>query len=326
MTSLRILHIDDEPDIREVVELSQGRPESITSGRPVLIGFPEDEGVRRNGGRAGAALAPREIRNWLYRLTAWDPQADVDLSVLPPLDLGDVCQAGMEEMQSALGQVVAEVLRRGAIPIILGGGHETDYGHYLGYVAVQQQVGIINLDAHLDIRPLMDGKGHSGSPFRQALEHPAQPLRHYVCLGAQPHATSRDHLLYARQRGCVVRWRDEVSPGLDQHFSRELDRLMNEGCDVSVSIDADVVRAADMPGVSAPNPAGVPGDEIARCARLAGQCPVVSSLDLVEINPVFDRDGQSARWAALVLWHFLMGMGLRRQVTGNRPADQSRHS
>jgi formiminoglutamase len=108
------------------------------SGRAVLIGFPQDEGVRRNGGRGGAALVPREIRQWLYRLTAWDPQADVDLAALPPLDVGDVRQAGMEEMQNALAEVVAEVLRRGGVPIVLGGGHETAYGHYLGYVAAQR--------------------------------------------------------------------------------------------------------------------------------------------------------------------------------------------
>jgi formiminoglutamase len=268
-------------------------------------------------------MAPREIREWLYRLTAWDPQANVDLEVFPPLDLGDIRQAGMEEMQNALAQVVAEVLRRGGVPIILGGGHETAYGHYLGYVSAQRRIGIVNLDAHLDIRPLADGKGHSGSPFRQALEHPVQPLegKHYVCLGAQLYATSRDQFLYAQQRGCVVRWREEVSPGLDQHFRRELDRLANEGFPVYLSIDADVVRAADVPGVSALNPAGIPGDQVARCARLAGQCTAVSSLDLVEINPLLDRDGQSARWAALVLWHFLMGVGSRRAAPEGETSD-----
>src|SRR5262249_54229160 len=159
-------------------------------GRPVLIGFPEDEGVRRNGGRAGAAQAPREIREWLYRLSAWDPQANVDLSTLPPLDMGDVRPADMEEMQKALADGVAGVWGRGGVPVLLGGGHELAYGHYLGFVAAQRRAAIINLDAHLDVRPLLDDKGHSGSPFRQALEHPVQPLegRHYVCLGALPHA------------------------------------------------------------------------------------------------------------------------------------------
>jgi arginase family enzyme len=91
-----------------------------------------------------------------------------------------------------------------------------------------------------------------------------------------------------------------------------------EGCHVYVSLDADVVRASEMPGVSAPNPSGLSGEEVQECLRLAGSLPHVTSLDLVEINPLLDRDGQSARWAALLLWHFLMGLTSRSQ-TGSPP-------
>ena len=287
----------DEVRLNEIVEPWQGDIAAVTRGRPVLIGYPHDEGVRRNGGRGGAALAPREIRRWLYRLTAWDPQGAIDLALRAPLDAGDIRQAdSMEQMQNSLGEVVAEVLQRNAVPVILGGGHETAYGHYLGYVAAHQPVTIINLDAHLDVRPLHDGKGHSGSPFRQALEHPGQPLpgNRYICLGAQPQASPQKHVEYARLRGCIVRWRNEVAPALSEHFAGELDRITTEPGQIYVSIDADVASAADVPGVSAPNPSGISGQEVARCARLAGQCPAVSSIDLVEVNPLFDRDDQSA--------------------------------
>jgi formiminoglutamase len=193
---------------------------------------------------------------------------------------------------------------------VLGGGHETAFGHYLGYVAAERPVGIVNLDAHLDVRPLLDGRGHSGSPFRQALEHPTHPLpgSHYVCLGAQPHATSRAHWRYVRERGGVVRWRGELRPSLEHHLAGELDRLAAAGCSVYVTVDADAVWTADVPGVSAPNPAGLAGEEVLAAVRRAGQLPQVSSLDLVEINPRFDRDGQSARWGALLIWNFLIGL------------------
>jgi formiminoglutamase len=80
---------------------------------------------------------------------------------------------------------------------------------------------------------------------------------------------------------------------------------------VYVTLDADAVRAADVPGVSAPNPVGLEGAEVAAWARLAGQSPAVASFDVVEINPRHDRDGQSARWAALVVWNFLVGLARR---------------
>jgi formiminoglutamase len=304
----------DDPRLGDVAEFWRGDLTALRPGRAVLFGFPQDEGVRRNHGRPGAAGAPAEIRRWLYRLTPWDAVDGVDLRDDPPLDLGNLRLVGdLEETQESLARIVAALLARQAVPIVLGGGHETAFGHYLGYVAAGQAVGIINIDAHLDVRPLLDGRGHSGSPFRQALEHPTAPLpgAHYVCLGAQPQATSRAHADYARQRGAIIRWRDELQPSLAYHFERERDRLAAANCHVYVTVDADAVRAADVPGVSAPNPAGLPGAEVVAATRLAGRSPQVSSLDLVEINPVFDRDGQSARWGALLVWNFLIGLGRR---------------
>jgi formiminoglutamase len=234
------------------------------------------------------------------------------------LDLGNVRIAGdLEESQQALAEVIAALLTAGAVPLILGGGHETAYGHYLGYVRAGRQAAIINLDAHLDVRPLVDGRGHSGSPFRQALEHPTQPLRgdRYVVLGAQPFAVSREHQAYVEDKDGVIRWASQaaVRHRLRTVFRRECQRLSAGGCPVYVTLDADVVRQADVPGVSAPNPLGLSGRAVAACAAAAGAMSAVSSFDLVEINPALDRDGQSARWAAVVLWHFLRGLSRRHQ-------------
>ena len=280
----------------------------------MLIGFPQDEGVRRNHGRPGAAEAPQAIRQWLYCLTSGDPLSKSDLASSPPLDAGNVrIDSDLEATQGALGEVVAGVLAAGALPIVLGGGHETAFGHYLGYAALERPVGVINIDAHLDVRPSIGARGHSGSPFRQMLEHPSHPLpgQRYVCLGAQPHSVSRDHWRYVEEHGGVVRWAAAIGAGLATAFLHERDRLAAAGCSVYLSIDADAVRAADVPGVSAPNPTGLAGDEVIACARAAGQSAQVSSLDLVEINPLFDRDHQSARWAAVVVWNFLMGLAER---------------
>jgi formiminoglutamase len=304
----------DDPRLGECVEFWNGGPLSLTPGQPVIIGFPQDEGVRRNQGRPGAAEAPREIRRWLYRLSPWDVLRGADLTRLRLLDLGDLrCDADLEMSQRALGEIIPQVLAARAIPIVLGGGHETAFGHFLGYAASRLPVGIINLDAHLDVRPTLDGRGHSGSPFRQALEHPQSPLRgeHYVCLGVQPHSLSRDHLVYALQQGATIRWSAQVRDTLCQHFNQERERLTKCGCPVYVTLDADVVHVGDMPGVSAPNSLGLSGAELIACARLAGESPNVTSFDLVEINPAFDRDGQSARWAALVVWYFLVGLAHR---------------
>ncbi|HEY7156556.1 MAG TPA: formimidoylglutamase [Gemmataceae bacterium] len=306
----------DDPRLGECVEFWCKGPPALRAGRPVLVGFPQDEGVRRNQGRPGAAAAPAAIRHWLYRLTPWDAAKSANLAALDLLDLGDVQIAGdLEESQQALAEVIAAIVTAGSVPIVLGGGHETAYGHYLGYVRAGREVAIINLDAHLDVRPLVDGQGHSGSPFRQALEHPTQPLRgdRYVCLGAQPFAVNQEHQAYVQGKGGVIRWasRPNVRQLLGNLFLRESERLSTGGCPVYVTLDSDVVQQTDVPGVSAPNPLGLYGRSVAACAAVAGEHPAVSSFDLVEINPSFDRDGQSARWAAVTIWHFLSGLTRR---------------
>jgi formiminoglutamase len=304
----------DDPRLGEFVTFGLKGEPPLGAGRPVLIGFPQDEGVRRNQGRPGAAAAPAAIRHWLYRLTPSDASSGADLSDLGMLDASDVRMVGeLEATQQALGEVVAGVLGAGAVPIVLGGGHETVFGTYLGYVLAGRPVALLNLDAHLDVRPYPDGRGHSGSPFRQAIEHPTHPLpgHGYVCLGVQPQSVSREHLDYVLGRGGVVEWAEDVRGDLGGHFQRQCERLRAERCLIHVSLDADVATAADVPGVSAPNPVGLAGAELIACARLAGGTPGVSSFDLVEINPQFDRDGQSARWAAVVIWHFLAGLARR---------------
>jgi formiminoglutamase len=298
----------------EAVEFWSGGPPPLRPGRPVLLGFPQDEGVRRNLGRPGAAAAPNEIRRWLYRLTPRDGSKDADLAALSLLDLGNVRTEGtLEQSQDHLAEVVAALLGAGAVPVVLGGGHETALGHYLGHVRAGRAVAVLNLDAHLDVRPFPPGQGHSGSPFRQALDHPTHPLpgHRYVCFGAQPSVVSREHLHLVRQRGGRVHWAAEVSRSLERVFRRECERMRSDGCSLYVTLDADVVRAADVPGVSAPNPLGLSAAEVAACARLAGATPGVESFDLVEINPSLDHDGQSARWAALAVWHFLAGLARR---------------
>jgi formiminoglutamase len=262
-------------------------------------------------------MGPREIRTWLFKLVPTDVAAGADLTVNPPLDLGDVRIDGpLERSQESLGEVVSKVLVQGGVPIILGGGHETAFGHYLGYAANRTAVGIINVDAHLDVRPLCDGRGTSGTPFRQAMEHApfALPGQNYVCLGARPQAISRDHWEYARARGCVVRFDTDLREGLEESLQKECGRLSRLGCRVMVTIDADAIRMADMPAVSAPAPTGLAGIAVAGLARRAGVEPAVASLDIVEISPRLDRDSQGARLGALIVWNFLIGLSMRENA------------
>jgi formiminoglutamase len=220
-------------------------------------------------------------------------------------DLGDLEVSGdVESDQRNLGETLAPYLESGTFAIVLGGGHETSYGHFLGYKQVGHRVGIINWDAHADVRELKEGRAHSGSPFRQAIEDPSASCRGYTVAGLQPHLVARPHLEFVKQHGMAV-WRDEVVPETIHSLYR------GQSSPMLASFDLDAVDQAEAPGVSAPNAGGLSSDLWLSAAYLAGRCSAVTSADVVELNPRVDRDGQTARLAALTVWQILRGRAER---------------
>lgn len=275
--------------------------------RVAILGMPSDDGVRRNGGRPGACFGPSAIRRWLYRFTVGpEGQGPFPELVRQTRDLGNLELAGdLSRNQQELGKRVSELLAGGVVPIILGGGHETSFGHFLGYVDVDRDVEILNWDAHPDVRPLKKGKPHSGSPFRQAILHKSGRCRRYTVAGLLPHSVASAHLEFLDQQGCQRLWSASLSP----ERVEALYDSMKGPC--LVTFDLDAVDQAYAPGVSAPACAGLNPSTWLHAAHLAGRSACISSFDIVELNPLFDHDNQTARLAALTVWHFLKGLSER---------------
>lgn len=275
--------------------------------RAVLVGFPVDAGVRRNGGRPGAARGPEAIRQALYRLApdAFGFEAHAGL-LRRTVDAGDLrCSGDLEQDQAALGEAVVGWLREGAFVVVLGGGHETAFGHYLAYARAGLPVEILNWDAHADVRELRDGKGHSGSPFRQALLHPSRTCRRYRVAGVQPQSVAREHVAFVEARAGRVL----PAAGLDRAGCERLCAQL--GWPALVTFDLDAVDQAAAPGVSAPATRGLPAALWLEAAFQAGRSPAVTSADVCELCPPHDRDGQTARLAALTVWELLRGLAAR---------------
>ncbi|MGY3915160.1 formimidoylglutamase [Aeromonas australiensis] len=262
----------------------------------VLLGFACDEGVRRNKGRVGAAGAPQAIRKLLAN-TAWHLNS-------PVYDGGDVsCLDGdLDAAHGRLAERVAAALDLGHFPLVLGGGHEVAFGSWSGlnrHLGGEGRVGIINFDAHFDLRMKLE-LASSGTPFFQIAEQCAAqgaPF-HYACLGVAE--TANTQALFARAKALGV-WHV-----LDEAMTQaELPALLSgldafiADCDhLYLTIDLDVLPAAVMPGVSAPAARGV---ELAVIEPLIAHIRASGKLrlaDLAEYNPTLDQDNRSARVAA----------------------------
>lgn len=256
-----------------------------------IIGYVCEEGVRRNQGRSGAAAGPKAVRERTARL-AWHHDGKT------VADYGDVVCVGenMEDAQMQLALMVLNLIEAGQTPIVLGGGHDLAYGHFCGIRAATEgkKVGIINFDAHFDLRPVTD-RPNSGTPFNQVLD---EGLVDYLVLGIQQPANTAELFTIAKEYG--------VEYVLAQHcrtyqlptIIHTLESFLEHNDYVYLSIDLDGFSSAYAPGVSAPSPYGFsPAFAMSVLEFLLASGKVIS-VDLAEMNPAFDVDGCTARLAA----------------------------
>jgi formiminoglutamase len=269
----------------------------------VLLGFACDEGVTRNGGRAGAAGGPKSLRSALANM-AWHQDH-------PVFDAGDVTYDGadLESVQEHLAVQIAELIAAGQRPLTLGGGHETAWSTMQGMFRARPQssIGLINIDAHFDLRASV--RSTSGTPFAQAAAYcrAAGRLFRYFCLGvAEPANTAA---LFERAHELGVLWRLDTELHawkLDDELERV--RRFIAGCDlVYLSLDLDVLPNNVMPAVSAPAGRGVPLDIVERLVAEVVASGKLAAADVVEFNPLFDVDGRAARTAAALIWQIARG-------------------
>lgn len=281
-----------------------------------LVGFACDAGVARNFGRVGAQGGPRAIRAALSNLPV--------RSAVRVFDAGDVqCVPagadgdGLEEAQTALASTLQRLLNDGQFPIVLGGGHEMAYGtfsglaRHLGDAQVAPRIGIVNLDAHFDLR--LADRASSGTPFRQIAEDCAArgwPF-HYCCLGVSEFANTQ--ALFARARTLGVHWRRDVDMGAMDSAATlaEAARFIEQVDHLYLTICLDVLPASVAPGVSAPAARGVALELVERIVDAVADSDKLRIADIAEMNPRFDIDAHTARVAARLAARIVEAVGAR---------------
>jgi len=292
---------------QRVVEIDDVLSTESFDGAPVLLGFACDEGVRRNRGRVGAYEGPREIRRALANLTC--------VKDFRCYDMGDnrCHQRNLEESQNLLAKKVCSVLTHQGFPILLGGGHEIAWASFLGaqqYLLAKQKrqkLGIINFDAHFDLRPASPPS--SGSPFRQCHEFCTQvgsPFNYFV-LGINPSANSQALFDYACAYG--VHWVLDLNVQAQniKGISYQLEEFIHGLDYLYLTICLDAFSACFAPGVSAPAAVGIhPGTAlqlIACIKKICGENNVELLLcDVAEMNPRYDRGQQTAILASRLIF------------------------
>lgn len=268
-------------------------PDFAEKADVALIGFCCDEGVRRNNGRAGAAKAPDAIRAALAKMPWHGKEAAL-------CDYGNVsCQDNrLEEAQDELAEKVSEAYGQGSHTVILGGGHETLYGHYLGlrlHLGSEASIGILNIDAHFDLRPF-DVESSSGTMFRQILEEDQNAG--YFVIGIQRFGNSRSLFEAVGEFDVDYLLEETVRQSDPAQLSRRIQSFLGQYDAVIVTLCMDVLDMAAAPGVSAPSPFGLEPASVRAIIRASCSHPAVRSFDISEVNPDVDEGGRTVRLAA----------------------------
>ncbi|MCB1119121.1 MAG: formimidoylglutamase [Chlamydiia bacterium] len=259
------------PDPRKwpgpVADLRREIPRGI-----VLIGFCSDEGVRRNCGRVGAREGPAVFRQAFSKFPT---------SIT---DGGDIISGtDLEEAQQELSQFLTKL----ELPLIIGGGHELAWPQYLA--SPKESLGIINIDAHFDLR---SGPSSSGTSFLQMAKH--QHLFHYACLGIQSQSNSKE--LFQTAESLNVHW--ITAEKLSKEGWKGQKAFLNAVDHLLLTLCLDVFAEAYAPGVSAPQPFGLTPQTVLPLLRSLIASNKVRSFSIAELAPPLDPTGQTARLAA----------------------------
>ncbi len=291
-------------EVIQFLDLSQ--PEQIPKQNNTafaLLGFCCDEGVKRNKGRVGAAEAPDILKSSLTNLPIHN-----QLSIW---DAGNViCSNGLlEDAQGMLAKKIKLLLDNGFKPVVFGGGHEVAYGHYKGvrsYLSNKEAIGIINLDAHFDLRSYSKITS-SGTPFLQISDGCKRTNEgfHYLCLGIQKFGNTKSLFEKADALGVNYFLNSEINWNTLEKIQRKTLDFIQKVDHVYLTVDIDVFSAAFAPGVSAANGNGLSPDIVRPILEVIYQSQKVISIDFAEFNPKYDIDKRAEKLVASLVFEYV---------------------
>lgn len=266
----------------------------------VISGFCSDEGVKRNNGRLGSASAPNFIRKMLANL----PRYNQDLKLYDDGNL--IVDSFLEESNQLQIERLKYLLEKNCLPIIIGGGHETALSSFLGYISKYPKNSIvINIDAHFDIRK-PNIISTSGTPFYEMYEYCKKSNLNfnYLTIGIQE--SGNTNALFQRAEELNINY--ILADELHANFNRVLDdikHVVSQFDHIYLSLDMDVFDLSYAPGVSATTVNGLTPFQVKYLIKFLKKSNKVRVFDIVETNPLFDRDNQTAKLAANMIFEIL---------------------
>jgi arginase len=287
-----------------------------TEQRPevAIIGAALDLGQ----GRRGVDMGPSAMRyaGLEERLVSLGyevrDEGNVETAVRETTALRDERARFLPEIREACERVAEQVsaaVRAGALPLVLGGDHSVALGTLGGLASVHGPGGVLWIDAHADANtpetsptgnvhgmPLAAALGLAGPGFESDVwPLPAVDPRKVALVGARELDHGERRLL--REAGVRVLTMSELDRiGVERAVRESLDRIGGARF-VHVSLDMDALDPDVAPGVGTPVRGGLTYREAHLALELVAESELASALEVVEVNPILDRENTTARTA-----------------------------
>jgi arginase len=279
-----------------------------------IVGASLDLGA----GRRGVDMGPSAIRyaGLDAKLLELGRQSidlgNVETAVAEAAHVGDQQARYLEEIMATcarLARVVAEIVQREAFPLVLGGDHSVAIGTLGGLASVHGPGGVLWIDAHGDLnRPETSPSGNvHGMSLAAALglagprfEIPNAPMpavdpSRVVLVGVRQ-LDEGERKLLRELKATVFTMSDVDRLGVEPVIHEALERVAGPNF-VHVSLDMDVVDPEVAPGVGTPVRGGLSYREAHLACELIAESELMGSLEVVEVNPILDRENATAELA-----------------------------
>jgi agmatinase len=263
-----------------------------------LFGWPDPRRAPLAGEALCAFGAPTDQGNSVARGAACGPAAmrRASRTLSPPQpggrDWGDVDRSDAPDLETYLDRVAAAthaIRAQGLCPLLLGGDHSVTYAP-VSALQRARDLCLVWFDAHTDFSPWDGGTFHN---HKQVLRRISKlvGVKRIVQIGYRGITGGDERALGARATVVTTAEARRLDPDA-------LLALVPPELPCYISIDIDVIDPLWAPGTSAPVPDGLPPHMVKTMAETLVRHREIAGIDLVEVNPVLDRDGATVRVAA----------------------------
>jgi len=260
----------------------------------VIFGVPYD---KTSSFRAGASIAPKEIRRASWNFETFNHRTGFDLKNVKIHDFGDL-KVKDDEPELMVGQVkktALKILEKNKFPIAIGGEHSITSGIIQAF---PDDIAVVSLDAHLDFRnEYENNKNNHACVIRRISDY--IDIKNIAVLGVR--SAEKEEFIEAKKQGLFFVDSFEIKKnGLEKSLSDTKKYLKNKK--IYLTLDIDVIDPCFAPGVSTPEPFGLSHLEVLEILKYFAANLI--GFDIVEVCPPYDN-GETSLLAAKYIRYLL---------------------